>query len=75
MKFLIRWISCIAMTTLSLIYMIEGEFLYTTLMAIFAFIVNPGTKASPVEYENGKRLFDKYLVDKPKKARSNLKPW
>ncbi|KZN53264.1 hypothetical protein [Pseudoalteromonas luteoviolacea] len=63
------------MITLSLIYLIKGEFLYAVLLATFAYISNPGAKASPVEYENGKRLFDKYLVDKPKRNRSNAKPW
>ncbi|MCG7549625.1 hypothetical protein [Pseudoalteromonas sp. Of7M-16] len=47
----------------------------TTLLALLAIISNPRTKRAPLEYDNGKRLFDKYLVDKPKKGRNTLKPW
>ncbi|MBQ4837896.1 MULTISPECIES: hypothetical protein [Pseudoalteromonas] len=60
---------------MSLIYLIEMEFLKTTLLALLAIISNPRTKRAPLEYDNGKRLFDKYLVDKPKKGRNTLKPW
>ncbi|MDK1288354.1 hypothetical protein [Pseudoalteromonas umbrosa] len=63
------------MTTLSFIYLLEMEFLRTSLLAILAIIANPNTKHTSLEYDNGKRLFNKYLVDKPKKSRNTLKPW
>ncbi|AOT11054.1 hypothetical protein [Pseudoalteromonas luteoviolacea] len=75
MIFLVRFITCIAMTTLSFIYLIEMDFVKTILLALLAIISNPGVKRPPLEYDNGKRLFDKYLVDKPKKQRNTLKPW
>ncbi|KID56136.1 hypothetical protein JF50_17770 [Pseudoalteromonas luteoviolacea] len=75
MIFLVRFITCIAMTTLSFIYLIEMDFVKTILLALLAIIANPGVKRTPTEYDNGKRLFDKYLVDKPKKPRNTLKPW
>ncbi|MBQ4878104.1 hypothetical protein [Pseudoalteromonas luteoviolacea] len=63
------------MTTLSFIYLIEMEFVKTSLLAILAIVLNPSTKHTPLESDNGKRLFDKYLVDKPKRSRNTLKPW
>ncbi|KZN59298.1 hypothetical protein N473_03825 [Pseudoalteromonas luteoviolacea CPMOR-1] len=75
MIFLVRFITCIAMTTLSFIYLIEMDFVKTILLALLAIISNPGVKRTPPEFDNGKRLFDKYLVDKPKKSRNTLKPW